>query len=153
MIQRKTGLKRKAGIKRSPPKHNKTQSLHAMYGKFDTETDPICTGCGCSIALSHSHIISRKDIKLMDDPLNLTYHCLPVDGANGCSEKWENVGYRTSLLDYIHNMQYIKSVRPLIFNKMIIDDYSYLQKHTQFLVLEANFAYICREFKAIQYEV
>lgn len=150
MIIRKTPLKRKSKPKkRSSSFSSKTKELHEMYSEMDQNADRVCSGCGTTKNLSHSHILSRKDHELMSDPKNVTYHCLPIEGSNGCSNKWENVGYRTTLLDYIQNMEYIRSVRPMEFERMIIADHEHLKKNSDFICLSENFNYICKEFKLI----
>lgn len=117
---------------------------------MDIEADKFCTGCGSPHNLSHSHIISRKDHDLMSDPRNVTYHCLPVYGRNGCSDKWEQVGERVFLNDYKSNMEYIREVRPEIFRKMIVDDYYFFQKNLKFACIPENYSYICRAIRDLK---
>lgn len=116
---------------------------------MDIDCEAICAGCGASSNLSHSHIISRGDKGLMDDPNNIAYHCLPVYGSKGCSDTWEQVGLRAGLIDYRRNMEYIRSVRPLIFNKMIVADYQYMENHPKFTCALDNFDYICKSFNEL----
>jgi len=148
MIQRKTPLVRKTGVrKRAPVQRCKESSMHSVYEQKAANDDHFCTGCGATHNLTHSHIISRTDKELMDDPRNITYHCANIYGRNGCSWRWEQVGERTALSDYIQNMDFIAEVRPLIFSKMIVDDYSFLQKNEVKICSYEVFDYICSEFK------
>ena len=136
--------------KKSSPLFKKESKMYDMYNKKAESDEHVCTGCGRTSFLSHSHIISRKDHDLMDDPRNVTYHCLPMFGEGGCSFKWEQTGLRLEMLDYIHNMEYIKEVRLSIFNSMIVADYYYCQENPQFVCLSENFDYLCREYEHLK---
>lgn len=150
-IRRKTPLKRNRGpSKRSRSLSNKNKRLNEVYEKIDIDRDRICAGCGATKNLSHSHIISREDHELMDDPENITYHCLPMHDNAGCSYNWEQVGERVKLLDYKVNMEYIRKVRPELYRKMIIDDYYYYQKSTSCVCFPENYSYICTSLRNIE---
>ena len=75
----------------------------------------ICTGCGTTQRLSHSHLIPRsrrKDLEAAID--NLTYHCLSIGEIKGCHDIWEHgtLQQKSQLNDFTDNMQYIKRIDP-----------------------------------------
>lgn len=150
MIKRKTKLTRKVGVnKKTSTQRVKEKSMHRMYDVKLINDTFICTGCGTPVNLTHSHIISRSDKDLMDDSRNVTYHCANIDGNNGCSWKWEQVGLRTTLLDYERNMDFIAEVRPDLFRKMISADYNYLIKNPDQACKTDFFNYICKQYKIL----
>lgn len=75
--------------------------------RIAAERPHLCTGCGTSQRLSHSHLIPksyRKDLEAV--PENITYHCMSMGHTIGCHEQWE--GMRGPLLlDFIPNMEYV----------------------------------------------
>lgn len=100
---------------------------------IDSNTDPICTGCGRyqggDIRLSHSHIISRADCKrigrvdLISDKRNITFHCLDFGLHVGCHRKHEQRDQ--SLLDWESKLEFIRQICEEInnfelLNKLII---------------------------------
>lgn len=143
-------------MKRTPinRKSNKQASLESqlkkVYEMIDNDREHICTGCGIGKNLSHSHIISRKRKEFMCDPDNITYHCLPIDGCNGCSSKWENVGERVNLNDYDKNMEYIKSVDYGLFKSMVLNDFEYWELHGAFLNRPQHLEYLTEEYLKIK---
>lgn len=148
MIIRKKGLQRRAWVnKKTRAQSEKEKSMHDMYDHKAVEDEAFCTGCGQLHSLTHSHIISRKEKELMDDPRNVTYHCSTIYGSNGCSNRWENTGERAFLNDYKSNMQYIQEVRPRLFADMIVKDYSFFKKNQDKVCLTKFFDYICTEFE------
>jgi len=94
--------------------------------KIDNERDHLCTGCGTHEALSHSHIISRKDcaainrLDLIVDEKNITFHCIDRGHLKGCHQKWEskNEEIMKTLLDYEDNMNYVKSIDEKLYNRL-----------------------------------
>jgi len=72
-----------------------------------------CAGCGQhgnAVPLSFSHIIPRsRRGDLVTDRRNITLHCLSMGERKGCHEMWEGIE-RDKLLDYFHNLAYIKEV-------------------------------------------
>lgn len=98
---------------------------------MDYTTEPVCTGClryqGGNIKLSHSHIISRADCKVIGKPeliYNrecLTYHCMDFGENVGCHRKWENPKERKQLKDYEQNIVYIAKVAPELLSKYKVD--------------------------------
>lgn len=83
------------------------------YREMARVRERMCTGCGTTQRLSHSHIIPRsrrKDLEANID--NLTYHCLSIGDIRGCHDIWEHgtMEEKKSLYDFEQNMQYIKSV-------------------------------------------
>ena len=84
--------------------------LKKVYKEIKEERGHYCTGCGCSDALSHSHLIPRsRRPDLVTDKRNITYHCLSIGERKGCHEIWESKE-RYKLLDYHKNMEYILEV-------------------------------------------
>lgn len=151
MLKRKTKLVRKTKLKATSKKvSSKRTSMRKMYEAKAISDHHTCTGCGGCHCLSHSHILSRRNLELADDPRNVTYHCLPIDGCNGCSDKWEQVGIRLSLLDYIQNMEYIKEVSSSDFSNMILKDYSYFEINDKNICIAENYCYLCKEYKQLK---
>lgn len=72
----------------------------------------VCTGCGTTENLTHSHLIpisQRKDLEA--NLVNLTYHCMD------CHTIWEHdKEERKKLLDYDVNMLRIKQLDEGYFN-------------------------------------
>jgi len=100
-------------------------ALKKVYAIIDRDRAHICTGCGSSQHLSHSHLISRKYKEFMADPDNIQFHCQSIGEKKGCHDKWESSGVRLELRDYIQNMEYIKRVKHEQFRLMIMHDYAY----------------------------
>ena len=73
-----------------------------------------CAGCGKhgnAVPLSFSHIIPRsRRGDLVTDRRNITLHCLSMGERVGCHTLWESAKDRDKLLDYFHNLAYIKEV-------------------------------------------
>ena len=84
--------------------------LNKVYKEIAKERGHYCTGCGKPdgvVPLSHSHLIPRSRRKDLEaDKLNITYHCLSIDGRRGCHEIWES-RERVKLLDYHKNIEKI----------------------------------------------
>lgn len=120
--------------------------LKKVYAEIDNSRERVCTGCGVGKCLSHSHLISRAYKDTMCDPRNITYHCLPMEGCNGCSAKWEMVGERCYLNDYIQNMEYIKEVNYDRFTRMITSDHEFLLKNVNNGTDCESYSYICDEY-------
>ena len=120
--------------------------IKAAYAEMDEDVENrYCVGCGTGYSLTHSHLISRKDHELADDLGNISFHCLK------CHRKWESVGLRMELMSYIDHLEYIRNVRPEIFNKMIVDDYEWLLSGDSEAILENEF-YVVREHGMLQYK-
>ncbi len=120
-----SGLKRP--LKRTPLKSRKrvnsvsikqkekNKSIKATYDLMSKIREHVCTGCGTTKNLSHSHIIPRsRRSDLVDNIENITYHCLVKDGSRGCHDVWEHgtLEERKTLNDYTALMKYIKKVDP-----------------------------------------
>lgn len=107
------------------------KNLSIAYNEIDSERELICTGCnkyqGGDIRLSHSHIISQKDCKLIGKPeliydkKDITYHCVDFGNNIGCHRKWESKDPKimSTLLDYESNMIFIKSQSIELYNKIV----------------------------------
>ena len=99
--------------KKSGRQKESDRELHAVYEKMK-EGEMVCSGCGYTKHLSHSHIIPRsrrKDLETVRE--NITYHCLVrADGSEGCHQRHEHHGKRMELNDYEKNMAFIKRVDP-----------------------------------------
>ena len=89
------------------------KKLKRVYEKISEERDHCCSGCGrADVPLSHSHLIPRSKRKDLEcDGRNIVYHCLSMNGREGCHQLWEsNLNDKMRLLDYHKNMAYIKEV-------------------------------------------
>jgi len=88
------------------------RKLNKIYSDILLERNN-CSGCGQSgyaVPLSFSHIIPRsRRGDLVTDRRNITLHCLSMGERKGCHEMWEGKE-RDKLLDYFHNLAYIKEV-------------------------------------------
>ena len=93
------------------------RELRKIYHEILLERN-CCAGCGQhgnAVPLSFSHIIPRsRRGDLVTDRRNITLHCLNFvdnngDSRKGCHEMWDG-REREKLLDYFHNLAYIKEV-------------------------------------------
>ena len=96
------------------------EELSRVYEEIERERPHVCTGCGSTKNLSHSHIIRRSwsqgFVTLKE---NITYHCLVrQDGSEGCHDRWETTSQRHELNDYEENMAFIKKVDPELYWQM-----------------------------------
>lgn len=96
------------------------KELSRVYTEIELERPHVCTGCGCTKNLSHSHIIRRSwSQEFVTVKENITYHCLiRPDGSEGCHDRWETTSERHALLDYEKNMEFIKRVAPELYWQM-----------------------------------
>jgi hypothetical protein len=110
----KTPIKGKSGKQKEVD-----AELHRIYEEM-SKGDMVCSGCGSTKHLSHSHIIRRSwSTAFITVPENITYHCLVrLDGSKGCHDRHEDVEWMHTLLDYEKNMEYIKSVAPELYWKI-----------------------------------
>lgn len=114
-------VKRGSGIKKkSKAQQKEDRELQKVYEEFEKETPYVCSGCGSTKHLSHSHIIRRSWLKLfVTIKKNITWHCLVrLDGSKGCHDRWESTSERQDLQDYEKNMAYIKKVQPELYWQM-----------------------------------
>jgi len=95
----------------SDKQKNINKQLKKVYEDLANERGCYCTGCGRSdVPLSHSHLIPRsRRPDLITDKRNITYHCLSMNGREGCHNIWESIK-RHKLLDYHRNIEYILEV-------------------------------------------
>lgn len=114
-------LKRTPIITKSKPKQIsiKQKSINTqktkLYEQLREQREQICTGCGTTQGLTHSHLIpvsQRKDLET--NPTNITYHCM------GCHTIWEHdIRGRTRLNDYSINVEKIRQLDEVFYNKII----------------------------------
>lgn len=116
-------LDSQSGIKKEKIKSIKKSSekqkivlleLKEVYKELAEEREHICTGCGTTQALSHSHLIPRSRRKdLETDKKNITYHCLI-----SCHNIWEHgtMEEKFKLLDFDENMAYIEKADKVYYN-------------------------------------
>lgn len=112
LIQSRKPVRRKSSRQREAD-----AELARVYEEMARTREMVCTGCGTTRHLSHSHIIRRSWNKAFETvPENITYHCLVrPDGSKGCHDRWEDTAERVFLRDYEQNMAYIKSVDPTLY--------------------------------------
>ncbi|MEM6734449.1 MAG: hypothetical protein AAF620_00125 [Bacteroidota bacterium] len=124
---KKAALLLKGKVKKASsvkPKSEKQQTIERelanVYREIALERPHICTGCGNTQNLSHSHIIRRswsQDFVIVKD--NITYHCLiRQNGSEGCHSRWESASRWGELQDYQKNMDYIRRVAPELYRQM-----------------------------------
>lgn len=88
------------------PAYTKYQ-LTKAYESIALTRPHICTGCGGTQRLSHSHLIPRsRRADLATDPVNIQYHCLSFGNQKGCHEKHEGMEVAT-LKDFETNFKTI----------------------------------------------
>ena len=116
--------RKKKVVKQDPIK----QQYINVLKQIDNERPHVCSGCDLKNAvLSHSHIISQKDCKyygfeeLIYDKRNIAFHCIGMYNDNNCHRKWENPTKRRELLDYEKNMEFIKSISQVLYDKYRVD--------------------------------
>lgn len=83
------------------------------YEQMAKTREHICTGCGTTQRLSHSHIIPRSRRKDLEaDVRNITYHCLSMGEERGCHDIWEHgtLEEKATLNDFYDNMTYIEQI-------------------------------------------
>lgn len=133
--------------KQSKKMSSSLSNLKQVYIEIDNERERVCAGCGRGTNLSHSHIISRKRHQFMCDKNNIALHCQSTPDHTGCHETWESSA-RSTLLDYINNMEYILSVDQQLFREMIVSDYFWIKTEGNVCRLE-NFDYICTKYESL----
>jgi len=105
----------------SSKKKESNITLAEVYEQIAQTREHVCTGCGTTKHLSHSHIIRRgKREDLECDPNNITYHCLSI-GKEGCHDRHESCDYfkMSTLLDFQKNMEYIESIDIQHYNYLL----------------------------------
>lgn len=76
--------------------NSSTDGVKEMYELFDFLNKPICSGCGQSQRLSHSHIIARSRNKDLEDDIdNIVFDCMEREisdefNTEGCHTRWES---------------------------------------------------------------
>jgi hypothetical protein len=103
-------------IKISKKYQERLKKKKEAYAEFDEQCDGICSGCGQFLPGSHSHLIPiSEDSKLEAVVENIRWHCIET-----CHSRWEshNIEEMSKMLDFEENMKYIKSVRPLYYNRI-----------------------------------
>jgi hypothetical protein len=86
------------------------------YAKFEEANDMICKGCGKYGPGSRSHLIPISEDKSLESVLeNIVWHCIP------CHQKFEshNIEIMKTMLDFEKNMEYIKRMKPLYYERLI----------------------------------
>lgn len=102
--------------RRSQKKVIRDRKRKEAYAKFDETNDGVCQGCGLEKPGSHSHIIPISEAPELEAEIdNITWHCIQ------CHKKYEshNIDIIRTMLDFEKNMNYIKCVRPLYYNRLI----------------------------------
>lgn len=87
------------------------------YNKFDQDNDGICKGCHQMKPGTHSHIIPISEAEELESVVeNITWHC------SECHLEWESHDLQrmSKLLDFESNMAYIKKIRPLYYNRLML---------------------------------
>ncbi len=111
---KRSPLKKKPGksmTKVSQKEKLNIKNKHKAY-KILEETKPhICTGCGTSNNLSHSHLVPVGQNKKLEAVVsNITYHCMD------CHHTWEHdIEKRKGMLDYKENMHKISILDPAYY--------------------------------------
>jgi YesN/AraC family two-component response regulator len=109
-------LKNTSKIKSKSDKQKAVDSEYALVCKrIEKEREHVCTGCGTTETLTHSHLIPRSrrpDLVAVYE--NITLHCI----ENACHDKWEGVN-RVELLDYGANMKVVKMLDEEYYNLII----------------------------------
>lgn len=83
------------------------QELNRAYEEIALTRKRVCTGCGTSERLSHSHLIPRsRRGDLAANPLNITLHCLDSASGPGCHSKFEGMDV-VKLKDFETNFRMI----------------------------------------------
>jgi 5-methylcytosine-specific restriction endonuclease McrA len=99
------------------------QSKKLTYERIKNEREHVCTGCGTTENLTHSHLIpisKRKDLE--NEINNITYHCIH------CHSIWENnIGRRRLLLDYSKNMKSIRILDENHYNLLKLKEEKFLK--------------------------
>jgi len=91
--------------------------LSSVYKEMESR-DGVCTGCGTSSNLEHSHLIPRsKRRDLITEADNITFHC------NSCHLIWEHgtLQEMKELDDFLGNMDYIKEVDRTYYNIIMLN--------------------------------
>lgn len=103
--------------------------LHRCYDEIAREREHICSGCGTTKYLSHSHLIPRsyrRDLVAVKE--NIQYHCMSYLNHVGCHSKWEReIPGVTELKDYVQNMLYVRETDSVYFQKLLDKDLKYLE--------------------------
>jgi hypothetical protein len=122
-------------IKKTRP-HSKSREqaeidkqLRLVYEEIAREREHVCTGCGTTRNLSHSHLISRgKRRDLICNKQNIKYHCLSTPDRVGCHQIWESDAERRILMnDYEENMVIIKELDPQEYEMLRWKEEEYLK--------------------------
>lgn len=90
----------------------------AAYEEFDRNNDGTCKGCGLEKPGSHSHRIPISEAPELESVVeNITWHCM------SCHTIYEshNVQEMSKMLDFEENMDYIKRVRPMYYERLMMN--------------------------------
>lgn len=91
-----------------------------VHKKMATTLPKLCSGCGKTKRLTHSHLIPRSQRPLLQNHLlNLVYHCMT------CHPLWEHDKQkRKNMLDYHCNMTRIK-IMDISYYNLIVGKHGY----------------------------
>jgi 5-methylcytosine-specific restriction endonuclease McrA len=100
----------------SKKKAERNRKKQEAYRKFDENCDGICSGCGEMKPSSHSHIVPVSEAPELESEVeNIRWHCME------CHKKHEshNIEVMRTMLDFEENMEYIRKVRLLYYNRLL----------------------------------
>ena len=108
--------------KRSNPTKEKRKLIEEkkkdVYAEMAETREHVCSGCGTTQRLSHSHIIpiSRRP-DLATEIESIVYDCLSIGETKGCHEIYEHgtEEERKKLLNYEERMDYIEKTEPSLY--------------------------------------
>lgn len=102
-------------------------ALTKVYEELALERAHVCTGCGATYQLSHSHIIPRsqdKSLEAIKD--NITFHCF------SCHAIWEHRPMRVFMKDFHANMVYAYKANQTFYWLRIFKMHQYWQVELDF---------------------
>ena len=112
--------------KRSNPTKEKRKLIEEkkkdVYAEMAATREHVCSGCGTTQRLSHSHIIpiSRRP-DLATDINNIVYDCMSFGDIVGCHNIYEHgtEEQKRNLFNYEERMEYIRKTEPSLYNLII----------------------------------
>lgn len=108
----------------SPKKAKQNRERGKAYSQLEPDWGIACQGCGRSGPVDHSHLLSQKFFPhLAAHPDNIVPHC------RDCHLKYENPTQRWKLLDFPRNMEFIQSVEPQEFIRILEQSEWKVERH------------------------
>lgn len=130
-------------------------ALTKVYEELALERPHVCSNCGVSFRLSHSHLVPRSiNQNLIAEKNNIQFHCLSLGEKIGCHEKWSSMN-AVFMKDFMSNMAYIYTADETYFWKRMFKLQEHWEKKNsvQSSLETINIQYALQVLEALSLEV